>query len=1081
MFFKNGSHVEGSLVTATSGGTLTLTATSATYQIFTGSSSHTLVLPNATTLSNGRRFEVLNSSSGDITVQNAGAVEIGTVEAGATRIFRLTDNSTSNGSFDITVAGSGEGLASGDEAQIEALQPKSFSPTSEKVYYNGETVAGNYWISKSPFLTARSYPGGFALDGFGYLIGGFTGSTVSINERYDDDNNFTLARANITNATLWPAAFVLGSYGYVAAGSGTVTPYITDNFRYDAVTNTWAARGLLNVGRYGTAGFSLLGRGYAVTGSHASLADTAVTEAYDDTGDFWYYRANVINTREYVSGGVVDDRGYVSPGFRYATSAENNVAESYNPINNTWTALSSTYPLSLQGMSSGNGGGRMNFFGGSNGSTTYSSAYSYNTANNTFTQLPSMADSRRLAGCFTLNGVTSVACGLNTSSGSSFQTTNYRYYAHAMSDASIYKASTSTPSELSLIVLLSGFVKKVPVQLRTDGDMWRNFESSSSALKTGESLSTKFKPRTDGVIAGGDNSGGNNVNTTSMYDESNDSWTARATMPMAKTTTTGFGIDGIGYIVGGRQVPGGTLYDTNYAFNSLINSYTTKAPTIIPRQGGRGTNYSGFGYNLGGLGSGGALSSVEKYNADLNSWTSPTSMGSVSVFGGFTATNGILMRFGGGTSSSAASGTQTVQHYSDITNAWTNKSSYPIVIMEQGFGVLENVAYGLSGANAGGGWTNACYVYNYGTDSWSSIASSNAVMATGCFSQNGGLYQCGGWLTGGSITAGVQRYHPASNTWTTKTSLPAAIEDSTTNMTSGSYRNYEIRVGIPAGYYGVGGAAWNIKLTSGVQPIKNSLEGTPVAFSGGTSFYKYSPELNNFTQSTTKTQSNSESVALQGQLYTGGSSYSANFEAYIPAISSWVSKASSNTGGNDQASGALNGRMIIAGGRNGGGFSLLQRVESYNPNTNAWTNKTGIGHDAYNPNSLSLNNFFYIIAGWSLYPTSQTTVKRYNDLSDSWTTMTAYPVAVAPGTNSNSVKDGVGYTLASNNGGGVLNDFYSYSDALNRWNTLSVVPAAGLSGMGQSNGSLYAGDPSYVCQYSFNVKNAVLSAALSVT
>lgn len=67
--------------TATAAGTTTLTVSSAPKEDFTGSTTQTVVLPVATTLSNGFSFLIKNTSSGVVTVQTSGS---NTVKAMAT-------------------------------------------------------------------------------------------------------------------------------------------------------------------------------------------------------------------------------------------------------------------------------------------------------------------------------------------------------------------------------------------------------------------------------------------------------------------------------------------------------------------------------------------------------------------------------------------------------------------------------------------------------------------------------------------------------------------------------------------------------------------------------------------------------------------------------------------------------------------------------------------------------------------------------------------------------------------------------------------------------------------------------------
>lgn len=115
--WKYGKTQYGFLSTATSGGTLTLIAGSKQIQVFTGTQTHTMKLPDATTTSNGKgiSFSVINQSTGAITVQDNGSNLIATVAAGSSADFLLTDVSTANGVWRVSsfasAGGGGEGYA----------------------------------------------------------------------------------------------------------------------------------------------------------------------------------------------------------------------------------------------------------------------------------------------------------------------------------------------------------------------------------------------------------------------------------------------------------------------------------------------------------------------------------------------------------------------------------------------------------------------------------------------------------------------------------------------------------------------------------------------------------------------------------------------------------------------------------------------------------------------------------------------------------------------------------------------------------------------------------------------------------
>jgi hypothetical protein len=89
--------IAGLTSTVTAAGTLTLTVTSNTNQVFTGTSTHTIVLPNATTLTNGWEYYFVNQSSISIVIQNAGSSIIYYLLPNSAILITLSSNSTSNG------------------------------------------------------------------------------------------------------------------------------------------------------------------------------------------------------------------------------------------------------------------------------------------------------------------------------------------------------------------------------------------------------------------------------------------------------------------------------------------------------------------------------------------------------------------------------------------------------------------------------------------------------------------------------------------------------------------------------------------------------------------------------------------------------------------------------------------------------------------------------------------------------------------------------------------------------------------------------------------------------------------------
>lgn len=95
--------VVGSAFTTTSGGTTVLTDASAQIQAFVGSSTQTVQLPQATTLSVGQYFSISNNSTGLLTVTDNASTTLTTIGQGGAAQVLCTNNSTSAGTWAIRV------------------------------------------------------------------------------------------------------------------------------------------------------------------------------------------------------------------------------------------------------------------------------------------------------------------------------------------------------------------------------------------------------------------------------------------------------------------------------------------------------------------------------------------------------------------------------------------------------------------------------------------------------------------------------------------------------------------------------------------------------------------------------------------------------------------------------------------------------------------------------------------------------------------------------------------------------------------------------------------------------------------
>jgi hypothetical protein len=104
--FQAGGITEQVNVTATAAGTTTLVSSTSVdpnlgkqIQVFTGVLTQTVVLPNATLMKVGQKFEIFNQSTAAIAVHTNGGASLISLPAGSSALLRLQTNGTSAGTW----------------------------------------------------------------------------------------------------------------------------------------------------------------------------------------------------------------------------------------------------------------------------------------------------------------------------------------------------------------------------------------------------------------------------------------------------------------------------------------------------------------------------------------------------------------------------------------------------------------------------------------------------------------------------------------------------------------------------------------------------------------------------------------------------------------------------------------------------------------------------------------------------------------------------------------------------------------------------------------------------------------------
>ena len=110
-YFKPPALIEGFTTVASAAGTTTLTRASETKLIITGATTQTVVLPDATTMSTelGRRFYIINKSSGNVTVNASGGGLLTTLSTGTQAEIHLRAAGSAAGTWDVLSSSGGGG------------------------------------------------------------------------------------------------------------------------------------------------------------------------------------------------------------------------------------------------------------------------------------------------------------------------------------------------------------------------------------------------------------------------------------------------------------------------------------------------------------------------------------------------------------------------------------------------------------------------------------------------------------------------------------------------------------------------------------------------------------------------------------------------------------------------------------------------------------------------------------------------------------------------------------------------------------------------------------------------------------
>lgn len=276
---------------------------------------------------------------------------------------------------------------------------------------------------------------------------------------------------------------------------------------------------------------------------------------------------------------------------------------------------------------------------------------------------------------------------------------------------------------------------------------------------------------------------------------------------------------------------------------------------------------------------------------------------------------------------------------------WSNVSNIPTGRGMHASSVVDGKIYVVSGGSYYGqqGALNAVEMYDPEYDTWT--VKSNIPIARQCITTsvvNGKIYAIGGGeatnnvgYVGAKIYTTVEEYDPATDTWSTKSSMPiarychsASVVDNKIYIIGGSI-NYP----------------WTSILSMDI----------------------YDPLIDVWSSagSIPRGMIGSGTAVVNGKIYVIGGELGPNgvrVDEFDPQNNSWIQKADMPTWRNNLSCTVLDGKIYAIGGEDEA-YDNLSTVEVYDPTTNTWEVKDPIINARWTHSSCTVNGKIYVIGG----------------------------------------------------------------------------------------------------------------------
>ncbi len=230
-----------------------------------------------------------------------------------------------------------------------------------------------------------------------------------------------------------------------------------------------------------------------------------------------------------------------------------------------------------------------------------------------------------------------------------------------------------------------------------------------------------------GYIGSGYN--GSDVSDMYQWDQSANTWTVKASIPIARSKSVWFSINSIGYVVSGAN-SSGTVYNDCYEYSPTSNSWTAKTSIPGARQGACGFVIGNYAYvGTGQVTASTYLNNFYKFDPTANTWTA------IAPFPGIARCAAFAFSANGkgyvGCGFSSPDGSTIIFHkdfyeYNPVTNTWSQKADFgggkrcwPVGL------TVNNIGYAGTGYDSTYIGVKDIWSYNPNTNNWQLMSNFN--------------------------------------------------------------------------------------------------------------------------------------------------------------------------------------------------------------------------------------------------------------------------------------------------------------------------------------------------------------------